>query len=148
MPKGQTTALLEIFLITLFACLFILWFIQKLIITLNPFLLQNFSEYLHIIIFYISLTLAYIATYSAVEVDSPSLLIIMTIAQGGNNGFKKEELTKIIDDDLLVKPRAKDLLDDELVYLDSGKYKLTSKGFLMVNIFNFYRRLLNAQKGG
>ena len=33
-------------------------------------------------------------------------------------------------------------------YLDGEKYRLTSKGVLFARIFIFYRKLLNAPKGG
>ena len=148
LPRRQTKALLKIFFITLFAYLLSFWFISRFSMNFTLFLPQKFSEYFHIFIFFVSLTLAYITTYSAVEVDSPSLLIVMNIAKPGKEGLDKEKLKQIINDDLLIKPRIRDLVTDRLVYLDTDRYKLSRGGFFLGRIFIFYRKLLNLEKGG
>jgi hypothetical protein len=147
-PKGQTKALLRIFFGALFVCLIGAWLASKTAVVLNPFLPQKSSEYLHIFVFFISMALAYIAFYSAVEVDSPSLVIVMNVVKGGREGLDKEGLEQLTDDDLLVKPRIRDLAADKMVNLDSGKYKLTPQGFFLIRLIVFYRKLLNAGKGG
>ena len=58
------------------------------------------------------------------------------------------KLEEITDDDLLLKPRIEDLLADKLIYLCADKYKLTARGVLTAGVFHFYRKLLNAPKGG
>lgn len=115
-----------------------LWIILKL----------NTIDYMHIAVFFTSLALAYIANYSAIEVDSPSLLITKIIGYSGAKGVSKEELLNVMTDDTLLKPRVRDLVEDKLIDLDMDKYKLTLRGRLLARTFIFYRKLLNAQKGG
>lgn len=136
--KRQTNILLKIFYSVLVFSFFILRLLG----------LNNLRDYLHIFLFYTSLVLAYIVTYSAVEVDSPSLLLVNSIAKRGKNGLEERDLEQLMTDSLLVIPRIKDLLNEELVFLDQGNYKLTSKGRAVAKIFLFYRFLLGAGKGG
>lgn len=147
-PKGQTSVLLLIFSATLLAGLCGLWLASESCGVRNIFMPQKASDYLHIALFFISLALVYIATYPAIEVDSPSLLIVNKIAEAGSSGLDKNKLAKVIDDDLLVKPRIHDLLSDKLVYFSGDKYKLTGRGRLIAGIFCSYRKLLKATKGG
>lgn len=138
LPKKQTKALLQIF--------FGILIMSILILTRVSFF--KFWEYVHISLFFISLALAYVITYSAIEADSPSLVIIMNIIKTGQEGLDKGRLYEMMTDELLVIPRIRDLVNDKMVYLDKYKYKLTLKGLLFVSIFIYYRKLLNAEKGG
>jgi hypothetical protein len=108
---------------------------------------QRLSDYIQAFLLYLSLMLAYIISYSAIEVDSPSLIIVLNIA-GTGCGLSREELNKQLTDDLLVLPRLKDLLNDKMVFMEENKYKLTKKGVFLVKIFIFFRKILNAGKGG
>jgi hypothetical protein len=139
LPKiRQTKILLEIFYVVLFSAFFIFSLLQTF----------NLTNYLHIFLSYTALVLAYIVTYSAVEVDSPSLVMINYIAKKDQEGLPKEEFDRLMTDDLLILPRLRDLLSEGLVSLDQNKYKLTSKGRRIIKIFLFYRYLLALGKGG
>lgn len=148
LPKKHTKALLQIFFFTLIACIAILisfsLFSLKFI-TIAP---ADFKEYFHICLFFISLMLAYIVNYSALEVDSPSLTLVINIAKKGWNGLSREELPLFMNDDFLVKPRINDLITNDMVCLEKDNYKLTRRGILFVSMFIFYRKLLNLPKGG
>lgn len=114
--------------------------------TLAP---DTLSEYLHIFLFVTSFTLAYMITYSALEADSPSLVMIMSIANAGPNGLPKEQFEQLMTDEMLSIPRIRDLLRDKMIFVEKGKYKLTLKGLVFVHIFIVYRHILNiSQKGG
>jgi predicted transcriptional regulator len=106
------------------------------------------QQQLHIVLFCTSLALAYITTYSAVEVDSPSLIMVMNIAEASKEGLDKNKIQQIITDETLIKPRIKDLVEKGMIYLDVDKYKLTPRGLLLTRLFIFYRELLNTGKGG
>lgn len=112
------------------------------------FKLSTIFDYLDFLILYISLVLAYIATYSAIEVDSPSLAIILNIAKAGRGGLDRITVDNIMDDKSLVIPRIKDLVNDKMVYLDSDRYKLSPKGVLLVKVFALFRKILNLPMGG
>lgn len=148
LPKRQTKVLLQIF----FGILFLALALFSLKAVRFPLLGQpaptSFSECLHVALFFISLTLAYMITYSALEADSPTLVMVMNIAGAGSAGLKKESFDKLMTDDILVKPRIKDLLTDQMAVLNDGKYILTSKGVLFARIFITFRKILGAEKGG
>lgn len=148
LPKRQTKVLLQIFFGTLIVGILFLTNISSFVSVSGNLVPQKTSEYLHICLFFISLTLSYMITYSALEADSPTLVMVMTIEKAGQEGLDKKEFEQKLSDDILVKPRIKDLVTDKMAYLDGEKYKLTSKGVLFARIFIFYRRLLNAPKGG
>jgi hypothetical protein len=105
-------------------------------------------EILRVCVLYVSLVLAYLITYSAIEVDSPSLVIILKIAESGDNGIESSALSAWLTDELLVDPRLADLVRDKAARLENGRYHLTPKGMLLAEIMVFYRRLLKAGKGG
>ncbi len=132
--KNHTTCLLNIFFGIFIMAMFIL-----------P--LQRVSDYVQLFFLYFSWMLAYIVSYSAIEVDSPSLTIVLNIDKTGY-GLSREELNKQLPDDLLVIPRLKDLLNDKMICLKENKYKLTRKGAFLISSVIFFRRLLNAEKGG
>jgi len=135
LPKGnQTVVLLSIFLGVFIIAMFI-------------FPPQRLSDYIQLFFLYLSLMLAYIVTYSAIEVDSPSLTIVLNIDKTGC-GLSLEELNKQLTDNFLVIPRIKDLLNDKMICLKDDKYRLTRKGAFLISPIIFFRRLLNAEKGG
>ncbi len=147
-PKYQTKTLLAIFFGTYF--LFIIIF-ELFIPWESRFLFhapRYFFDYVHILLFFTSFALAYIITYSALEVDSPSLSIIKLISESGAEGLEKEALFAKLSDDVLVIPRIHDLLRDHMAVLDGDKLRLTPKGRWFVGVLTFYRVLLNAKTGG
>lgn len=109
---------------------------------------DSLAQYLHLGLFHLALTLAYVITYSALEADSPSLVLILSIDQAGEKGLSREEIQRMCDDDLLVRPRIADALRDGLVCRDGPLLKLTSKGAWFISLFLSYRRLIRAPKGG
>ena len=147
-PKRQTKVLLVIFFGILFTGLLALKVSPYLIPGLGIYAPKYSLEYLHISISFISLTLAYMITYSAIEADSPSLVMIRAVAKAGSGGLDKKEFEKTMNDDLLVIPRVRDLLNDKMAYMEGDKYRLTPKGVMFARLFVFYRNLLNAPKGG
>lgn len=147
-PQKQTKALLQIFFGTLIIGILTLWVTSSLIISFSLLSPESFPEYFHIFLFFSSLAFGYIITYSGVEADSPSLLMVMKIAKSAPDGFAKEKLFDLLSDDLLIKPRMRDLVNVKMLYIDGEKYKLTVRGILFVRVFILYRKLLNLPKGG
>jgi len=140
--------MLQIFFTTLVAGIFVMGSVS---LSFNLFHLSsplNFWEYLHVCLFFISLTLAYMITYSALEADSPSLVMVMAIRSAGPEGLDKKKFGQLMSDDTLVMPRIKDILLDKMARVDGDKYRLTPKGILMARIFIFWRKLINAPEGG
>ncbi|KAF0144468.1 MAG: Uncharacterized protein FD156_1772 [Nitrospirae bacterium] len=147
LPKSQIKALLFIFLCTLLIGLIGLLNVKSSLMGLS--VPDTLPEYIHISLLYISFMLAYIVTYSAIEVDSPSMVMVLKIVNAGSGGLDEAEFDKTMTDDILVKPRISDIVTAELAYMDGDKYRLTPKGILLARIFIFYRKLMNnTSKGG
>ena len=106
------------------------------------------AELLHVGLFFVSVTLAYTITYSALEADSPSLVMILAIADAGDDGLDQHSFDQAMTDEILVAPRVRDLLRDHLASLDGETYRITPKGRRFVRIFLVHRGLLGAGKGG
>jgi hypothetical protein len=147
-PKAQTKLLLKIFLLALAMSLFLLWFVSSLDAEFAIYAPRGLSSYFHIGLLVISLALVYIATYSAIEADSPSLVMVMNIAKGGLKGLNKEELLESFTNEALISPRIRDLMNAKLIYSNSDKFKISKKGTLFISAFVLYRKLMNLPKGG
>ena len=142
--KGTVTGLFG----TLIIGILFLSSISSFTSAVDDFTPQKTLEYIHVCLLFVSLTLSYMITYSAFEADSPTLVMVMTIEKAGQGGLDKKEFIQRLNDDILIKPRIRDLITDKMAYLDGEKYRLTSKGVLFARIFILYRRLLKAPKGG
>jgi SpoU rRNA methylase family enzyme len=81
-------------------------------------------------------------------VNSPSLVITKLIAEAGPEGLERNSLYTKLNDEILVLPRIRDLIRDNLAVMDGDKIKLTSRGKRFIRIFVLYRSLLNAEPGG
>lgn len=137
LPKNHTVRLLQIFFGVFIAALYLLR---------NNLVLP--CENLYLSILFTSLTLAYISNYSAVEVDSPSLVIVGAIASSGSEGLSKDILKEKLNDRVLVIPRINDLLRGGMIYLDGDRYKLHPKGDFIARIFIAFRNILGIERKG
>lgn len=149
LPKRQTkTLLLIMFSVLGAALLLLLAYGGELALSCGCAIPVTAGDYLHLALLNISLILSYMITYSALEADSPSLVIAMTVAAAGPAGIAESEFNTFVNDDRLVKPRISDLVLDKMAYIDNGRYRLTSKGLLFARLFIFYRALPGRGKGG
>lgn len=148
LPRRQTKAILYIFLSAIILGLFVLFKYNQPLSMFGLPTPDNLSEYLHILIFLVSLTAGYIILYPGFEVDVPSLIIVNTIAKAGSEGIEKAKLYETVNDDILIIPRLQDLLLDKMAYIDNGRYRLTSKGILIITIILFFRKLQRLGKKG
>ena len=105
-------------------------------------------EYLHICLTLISLTLAYFVIYPGLEADSPSVMIVNAIFQAHPNGLEPGKLEETLTDELIVKPRVQDLIQDKMAFKKEDRYYLTPKGLFLSRVFLQYRKLFNLPKGG
>ncbi len=143
-PRKHTDTLLVIFISCLAAGILVI----KVFGVLPLGARGSVFDYLRLVLFYVSVTLAYVISYSALEADSPSLLMTLEIDAAGSQGLEKSKLFNAMTDDVLIRPRLDDLVRDGLAVLEHGQYRLTSKGRPFVRIFIFFRTLLGAPKGG
>lgn len=149
LPRNQTKTLLVIFIGTFLVGIMLLWGFARDIRFFGISPPVAVYEYLQLGFLYVSLSLGYTATYSALEVDSPSLVIIMAIAAEADKGLDEASLRESMNDEILLVPRINDLISGKLAYLDGEVYRLTRKGGCVARALTAYRKLLRkAQKGG
>jgi hypothetical protein len=147
LPKRQTQAMLWIFFIVWLAVTGGLWSHPDFSLLGVP-APQTWLQLAHVGLFVLAFTLAYMITYSALEADSPSIVMVMAVARAGSAGLPRSEFNRMMTDDVLVVPRVRDLLLDRMAYLEGDRYRLTPKGALFARIFIQYRKLLKTRKGG
>lgn len=109
---------------------------------------NNLFEIIQFFILFVSFAVSYIVSYPAIEVDSPTLIIIKAVSDAGPRGMDKGKLEAMMTDDLLIVPRINDMVSDKMIYLDGGRYRLMGKGLMMARVFSFYRNITGSAKGG
>ena len=102
----------------------------------------------HAVLLSLALAAAYVMTYPAIAVESPTLVIIQAISRRGAEGLPRKALFEQLNDSVLVAPRIRDLLDERLAVRDDGRIRPTSRGRLLARVFIGWRALLGAPKGG
>lgn len=147
-PPNQTVILLLIFLSTLIIGIILFITLKNNLRIFKVAAPANIYEYFQLCIFFISVSLAYIVTYSALEVDSPSLIMVMHIASAGKQGLKKGLFDEKMNDEILIIPRIRDLVNAGMICQEQGVYRLTQKGRIIVSIFRIYRRILRKKRKG
>lgn len=139
-PDKQLASLLNVFFFV-----FILWLglgivflfdIKKLEFTLSA------AEIMHISLLYISLSLSYVAAYSTIEADSPSLRINMLLLEKGESGIDRQELLSSLNMEQFFASRVGRLVEDKMIKDINGVYVLDTKGMILMNVVLYYRRIL------
>src|SRR5438477_12903057 len=87
LPKFQTRTLLLLFALVLF-----LWLVT---LTLRP---MSLAEVAHVCLFYTSLSLCYVITYSAFEADSLALSLIRDAHEADGRGVTSEEVNVFLEE--------------------------------------------------
>lgn len=146
LPRRQTKALLLILFGGL--ALSLALFLAFPSATLFCFPVPAGPELVAVALYVTSFILAYMITYSAVEADSPTLVMIKAVADAGPAGLRRGDFYAAMSDGVLVEPRLRDLLTDRMAVLENGRYVLTGKGRLFSAIFSAHRALLGLGKGG
>lgn len=144
LPRYQTRTLLLLFFgVPVF--LLSVWAVSELGGRLLP---GSMPELLQTFFLIAAFSLAYIISYSAIEAQSPTLVLIEAIAQAGTEGLPEEALLAAASDNVLVLPRIEDLVRDGLAVRLGNGIRITNKGRQFVTIFILYRKLLGLGKGG
>jgi len=99
-------------------------------------------------IFYCSCAIVYFIFYSAIESESPTLLIISYIANNGDSGCDDIELRDYIIQRDALSERVKSLESGGFISTSNGLCALTSKGRFLAGIFGVASRLLGLPLGG
>lgn len=148
LPRRQTRAILLLFFGTGGGTLALLPWLVASLPALGLRSPPALESYLSLAVFITAATLSYMITYSAVEADSPSLVMALAVRGAGPSGLSIDDFHARLDETVLLEPRMRDLVRDGLCRLEGHRYSLTPKGWRMARIFLLHRRLLGLGKGG
>ena len=95
-----------------------------------------------------SLSLAYIAVYSAIEDDSPSMAMVKMAWQAGDQGCVEADFRAVMDDRLFLDQRIEAMKRDGWVLQEGDEIVLTPLGRLWGTVFRRAQLLLRMDEGG
>jgi len=104
-------------------------------------------EWLAIYLIHFALASAYILSYPAIEAVSPSLAISLMVGDSNLHGVVHEDLMHIFDDEIVLEPRIRDLIEAGLIIESNGYFMVTHRGAKFVRCFMLLRRLLGLPIG-
>jgi hypothetical protein len=138
LPKNQTLGLLKIFALAL--CFWLGVGYQKSFPLLDTF---------HIALFYGSMSLCYVITYSAVEGDSPTLSLMRFLDQKGNTGGSISEIDAFFAERPFIRSRLVALLNSSLISQENGRYFIAGTPSLPFRLILAFRKVYGTiPKGG
>jgi hypothetical protein len=105
-------------------------------------------ECLHVGIFSISVALAYVVVYSALEERSPSMTILSFVNSAKPAGRTKKALEGVLRNASPVEIRLAAMTRDMMVTESSGMCELTPKGRAWATLFERVRMFLGFSRGG
>lgn len=143
-PKLHTAALLVVFFGTLAAALAL----AALVPGLAGWGPRGPWQALQVATFHGALSLAYIAFYSAIEEDSPSCQIVLSVAGAGAAGRSRAELAALLDNDRLVASKIRSMLRDGMVTERDGLLVLTGFGRGIARAYLLVERVFGLARGG
>jgi hypothetical protein len=109
----------------------------------------SLADYVRLALLYLSVVLAYSAVCSAVEVPSPTLSMIIFIAQRAKTGgCREDDLVQGFIAQGSVGSRLKLMESSGLIGISDGRCALTKKGFLVGRLFEFSARFFDLPIGG
>ena len=143
MPRRQTAALLAILFGVLAA-----WIAAWILAPGNPLAPRSWLECLHVCIFHASLSLAYIVAYTAIEHRSPSMTVLISVADSGGAGRSRDELRSLLQDAMPVERRLDAMAREGMIVADGPDIRLAAKGRAWAAALSVVRRLLGLPRGG
>jgi hypothetical protein len=143
-PRRQTAAIFLLFMAVLVVGLAALHVVPSLA-ALGPW---GFWPALHIASFQIAMTLAYIVAYSALEERSPSMTLLVHVADSAGRGRSRVDLEAVLTGFTPVETRLAAMARDRMIEIDGDLCRITPKGRVWAITFGTWHRLIRFEKGG
>jgi len=143
LPRRHTAALLALFFAVLFA-----WLAVSRCLPGRWFAAADRWQAIHVAVFHTACTLAYVVAYSAIEHRSPSMTLLVAVADAGDEGCTPDELRGLLVGASPVEVRLAAMVHDHMLTLDSDGYRLAAKGRAWATVLSNWRRLLGMPPGG
>ena len=107
------------------------------------------SDLLHVTMAYASISVGYVVLYSAFNLDSPTLGLMLYVAEAKAAGRSREEVLAFLGKRSFVKGRLGQLLDSGLVREENARYVVIGIGSPGFRFILAYRKLYGSiPKGG
>lgn len=142
-PARQTLTLLVVFLGALAA-----WSAAAVLDPESPIAPRSSWEMLHVAVVHVSLTLAYVVAYSAIEHRSPSMTVLTFVADAGTAGRSAAEVRGLLEAACPVEVRLRAMVRERMVHEEGDRYRLAAKGHAWAVALSGWRRLLRLPRGG
>ncbi|MFM7242899.1 MAG: hypothetical protein ACKO40_01820 [Planctomycetaceae bacterium] len=143
LPRRQTAMLLVVFFGVLVAWLALSHFLPG-----RWFTAADRWQAIHVAIFHTACALAYIVAYSALEHRSPSMTLLVAVADSGNAGCTHDELRGLLAGASPVEVRLAAMVHEGMITQDGDGYRLAPKGRVWAAVLSTWRRLLGMPRGG
>jgi hypothetical protein len=138
LPRFQTKTLLLLFALVLG--------VRLVLLAIWP---MSWPELTHVCLYYVSLSLCYVITYSAFEADSPTLSLIRHAHEVAAQGMSPEEVHVFMEKRPFVKARLAALTHDGLLREESGRYFAAGQGSVFFRVVLLFRKLYGTiEEGG
>lgn len=147
-PQATATSLIVLLVTTIVVTSAVLFIVARTIPGVAPFFPADIGEWCQTVILALAISASYVMTYPAVEVESPTLVMIRLIANGGAEGIETNTLYQSLSDDFLVMARVNDLCNEGLVIQERDRFVLTGRGKRLARVFFAWRKLLGLGWGG
>lgn len=113
-----------------------------------PYAPNDLWSMLSVAQFHLGSTLAYACINSALQHDSPALMVVTFVALSGPQGCTREEVRTILRDDVLIEPRIREFAAGGIIELVDGRYRLTPRGLRFLRSMTFIRNVFRLPRGG
>lgn len=147
-PAATARALLHTFIFGILGGLLLVLALAWVLPGLAAWLPSHPFGVLQSLLLALAFAAGYVMTYPAIEVESPTLVMIQAIARRGARGLARSTLFEQLNDDVLVAPRVRDLVTEGLAVESQGRLHLSERGRRLVSAFALWRRVLGAEDGG
>lgn len=143
LPKRQTAMLLAVFFGVLAAWLAVSHFLPG-----RWFTAADRWQAIHVAIVHTACALAYIVAYSALEHRSPSMTLLVAVADSRGEGCTTEELRGLLAGASPVEVRLAAMVHEGMIAEDGDGYRLAPKGRAWATVLSTWRQLLGMPRGG
>jgi len=145
---GKQMGLLTMIFVLGPVCLFISLFVAgQLFQSPGSWFVRNPFNLSCVFIWHLALSAAYIMSYPAIQAESPSLVMLLAIAESMPQGLNARQIENTFPPDALINDRANDLHAEGFMRRRGDQDIPTAKGRLLCGIFTSYRRLLGLPRG-
>ena len=138
-PERQTAAVLLFFLASVPAGLLAAY--------LGGFA-GDFADFMLIAQFLVAAALAYTCINSAIQEDSPALMVVTFVSLAGPEGCTADDVRAALNADLTLTPRLRHFVKAGMIDYQDGRYRLTARGRRFRQGFEWIRRALRLPRGG